>query len=80
MTMKTADGRTLFDESAIYKNWLLGYLTAVNVMRDDSVMPSIELDNEAIDLWMRNWCNAHPTSSMFDGARAFVAEEYSRQK
>jgi hypothetical protein len=66
--MTTDEGRNFFDESASFMNWLLGYLSAVNVMRGPG-KPMIQQDNAGIDLWIRNWWNAHPTQSMFDGAR-----------
>jgi hypothetical protein len=27
-----------------------------------------------MDLWMRNWCNQHPTHSVFQGAGVFINE------
>ncbi|MDG4853828.1 hypothetical protein EOA75_01320 [Mesorhizobium sp. M1A.F.Ca.IN.022.07.1.1] len=76
--LRMADGRKFFDESANFMNWVLGYLSAVNMMRAPG-KPSIELDNAAVDLWLRNWCDAHPTNSIFDGTLALVAEENKAQ-
>ncbi|MEI9404143.1 hypothetical protein [Mesorhizobium argentiipisi] len=77
--LRTADGRKFFDESANFMNWVLGYLSAVNMMRAPGKQ-SIQLDNAAVDLWLRNWCNAHPTNSIFDGTLALVAEQYNTQR
>jgi hypothetical protein len=32
------------------------------------------IDLAGMDLWMRDWCNKHPTQPIFEGAIAFIDE------
>jgi hypothetical protein len=50
--------------------WIQGFLTAWNIVSDDS--HQITVDYPRVDLWVRNWCQAHPADSMGWAVTAFV--------
>jgi hypothetical protein len=72
----TAKG-VLVSENKEYQEWLAGFISGINVMvatigkEEQQVRP---VDGAGLDLWMRNWCNKHPTNSVVEGAMAFVNE------
>jgi hypothetical protein len=50
-------------------------MTGVNVALAGELEQQIKgLDLAGMDLWMRNWCNQHPTKAVFDGANALISE------
>ena len=58
-----------------YQSWLMGFVSGINVERNDGAERQISnVDLPAVDLWMRNWCNRHPTKTVFEGALAFRRE------
>jgi hypothetical protein len=58
-----------------YQSWLMGFATGVNAEQAENQGQQIfKVDIAAIDLWMRNWCNRHPTQTVFEGALAFRTE------
>jgi hypothetical protein len=59
-------------ENEAMNEWALGVLTEVNVARDSG--HQIQNDNAAIELWLRNWCTKHPTSTLFDAVDGFAVE------
>ena len=70
----TGSGRFV-SENAVYVQWLTGFITGVNVALAGELEQQIKgLDLAGVDLWMRNWCNQHPTNMLFDGAVAFFNE------
>jgi hypothetical protein len=72
----TAKG-VLVSENKEYQEWLAGFISGINVMvatigkEEQQVRP---VDGAGLDLWMRNWCNKHPTNPVVEGAMAFVNE------
>jgi hypothetical protein len=68
---------TFVSENTDYQQWLMGFLTGFNFAHavDDKEQPIPKrIDLAGMDLWMRNWCNQHPTGSFVDGASAFLGE------
>jgi hypothetical protein len=71
-------------ENAEYQEWLLGYVSAFNATWSafSAAHPGEEwqidlfkrIDLAGMDLWMRNWCNQHPTQKVVDGALEFIHE------
>ena len=68
-------------ENTQYQQWLMGFLTGFNFNAfntapadDQGQQISGRIDLAGMDLWMRNWCNQHPTESVFHGAAAFINE------
>ena len=59
-------------EHGRYLEWLMGFVSGFNAAH------AVEhIDAAGMDLWMRNWCNQHPTQTVWDGAIAFINEMLS---
>ena len=74
MQIKQADGE-YFDAAFVQREWLAGFLTAMNVMWSEPAM-QITADAAAIDVWIRKWCEQHPDSALVHAAAAFVREQF----
>ena len=72
-TMNTADG-LFVNEHAQYQEWLMGFVTGFNSAHADLAQQIETIDLAGMDLWMRDWCNKHPTQPIFEGAIAFIDE------
>src|SRR5262245_28850325 len=61
-------------ENTQYQQWLMGFLTGFNagISTEGKQQISRKIDLAGIDLWMRNWCNQHPTKNVFQGMNAFI--------
>jgi hypothetical protein len=63
-------------EYAKYQGWLMGFVAGFNFnaaeVGEEHLVRGIDL--AGMDLWMRNWCNQHPTEKVFWGAVAFIRE------
>ena len=64
------------DEYTQYQQWLLGFVSGFNITHASEAeqQQQVRTDPSTMDLWMRNWCNQHPTESVFHGAVAFITE------
>lgn len=74
--MNTASG-TFVSEYARYQQWLQGFVSGYNAAHSsaDEQQKQVDgIDLAGMDLWMRNWCNKHPTKTVFAGAVAFIEE------
>lgn len=63
----TQDGRLFQDRSAIFLQWSLGFLTAVNVVRALEPPPrprQIEVDAAAVVVWLTKHCTDNPTDTI----------------
>jgi hypothetical protein len=69
--MNTAKG-VIVSENARYQEWLAGFVSGFNASHNGDQLTKI--DPAGMDLWMRNWCNKHPTEMVFDGAVTFINE------
>ncbi len=58
-----------------YQEWLMGFMSGFNrAHAGDEKQQVANIGIAGMDLWMRNWCNKHPTKLVFDGADAFIDE------
>jgi hypothetical protein len=74
--MNTAKG-VFVDEHAEYQEWLMGFVSGYNFAYSAAggvQQQVVEIDQAGADLWMRNWCNQHPTRTVSDAAMAFINE------
>jgi hypothetical protein len=73
--MNTARG-VYVSENERYLEWLAGFVSAFNAVNaaTGDLERQVQIDAAGMDLWMRNWCNQHPTDSVWDGAIAFIHE------
>ena len=72
--MHTRDG-LFVSENVEYQQWLSGFVSGFNDAHADDLGQQVSrIDLAGMDLWMRNWCNQHPTDKVFDGAEAFIHE------
>ena len=62
----------IFSENLVYQQWMYGFITAINLSRIEA--DQIRVDNAAVDLWMRNYCNKYPTDDFSRAAAMFVQE------
>jgi hypothetical protein len=51
-----------YDDHVRYMDWLNGFLTATNWFVLDE-RNQIQIDNAAIDVWIRKWCELNPTNT-----------------
>jgi hypothetical protein len=73
-TMNTATG-VFVSESERYQEWLLGFVSGFNYSHAGQLEQQVtKIDPAGMDLWMRNWCNQHPTQTVSDGAETFINE------
>jgi hypothetical protein len=72
-TMNTASG-ILVSENAQYQEWLMGFVSGFNSTHAGLAQQVTNFDLAGMDLWMRNWCNKHPTQTVFEGAYTFIDE------
>jgi hypothetical protein len=72
-TIATGDG-DFISENGEYQQWLLGYVSGFNAAHGAEREQQVtRIDIAGMDLWMRNWCNKHPTNSIAEGAVAFLS-------
>jgi hypothetical protein len=73
-TMPTGDG-DFISENVEYQQWLLGFVSGFNAAHGAEQEQQVtRIDGAGTDLWMRNWCNKHPTKTVSEGAVAFINE------
>jgi hypothetical protein len=78
--MNTASG-AFISENVSCQQWLLGFLSGFNSAHASDVEQQVKgIDLAGLDLWMRNWCNKHPTRLVFEGAEAFINEMRSNHR
>jgi hypothetical protein len=67
-------GGQFSDDHHLYMAWLGGFFSATNqwVLNAPN---GIQIDNAAIDVWIRKWCEQNPTKSLFEAASAFVWDQ-----
>jgi hypothetical protein len=77
--MHTGDG-DLVSENAEYMEWLLGFVTGFNSAHvEDEQQQVTRTEPAGVDLWMRNWCNKHPTQKVVEGIMAFIRSDAARR-
>jgi hypothetical protein len=71
--MNTGSG-VFVSEYRRYQEWLMGFVSGFNSAHSDDFEQQVKIDLAGMDLWMRNWCNQHPTKKVFQAASAFINE------
>ncbi|MCS3929283.1 hypothetical protein M2175_004314 [Bradyrhizobium elkanii] len=71
---KSQDGGRFYAELIRYHEWIMGFVTGYNSAYEENTDTQIRDDISALDLWMRKWCNDHPTKMFVEGAQAFRDE------
>ena len=69
----TTERRGKTDRSYEFAQWVLGYVTAVNIyvlQHDDDVTKGT--DNEDLLAWVDNYCGAHPLDKIEDAAEELL--------
>jgi hypothetical protein len=65
-------------EHTVHLEWLMGFVSGFNYRSGGDMEQQVtKIDSAGMDLWMRNWCNKHPTNSLFDGVQFFINEMLS---
>jgi len=62
------------DDHHRYIEWLRGFLTATDLLVMDGPN-QLKVDDAAIDVWIRKWCEQNPTKPLFQAAMAFVRDQ-----
>jgi hypothetical protein len=73
----------IVNEYAQYQEWLMGFVSGFNAHQTSDANQDVQvkgIDLAGMDLWMRNWCNKHPTQSVYQAAVAFINEMLSNRK
>jgi hypothetical protein len=63
-----------WDEHSRYMDWLSGFVGATNWFVLDE-RNQIQVDNAAIDVWIRKWCEQNPTEPLAYAASQFVWDQ-----
>jgi hypothetical protein len=71
--IRYADGTEFYDKAYMQSEWISGYLSAINALHQNP--KQIDIDTAAVDLWLRQWCNLHPASTMMQAIDAFIVEQ-----
>ncbi len=75
------DAREYASRTALYSEWLLGYISAFDSIHRATSLPGARdsasrlSDSTALAAWVRNWCSEHPLSKVSDAAWAFLTGE-----
>ncbi len=71
IAMLKRPGGDFFGESALYAEWIQGYISALNGLNSGGSR-QIALDWDETDRWIREWCGAHPASKLEEATGTFV--------
>ena len=76
------NGKKYFTEANAYTQWLVGFVNAANwinsaaIVSNDSgkrqKLKDMSVDVNGVALWVKNYCDANPTKTIFDGATAYI--------
>jgi hypothetical protein len=68
-------GGNFVSENAEYLQWMAGFVSGFNAGHLDEPEQQVPgSDGAGMDLFMRNWCNQHPTKMFLEGVAAFINE------
>jgi hypothetical protein len=76
---KNSSNEQYFGELIRFHEWMMGFVTGYNALYAEDFNSQIRTDLSAMDLWMRKWCNDHPTSYFFQATLAFRNEMVRKQ-
>jgi hypothetical protein len=62
----------------LHKQWILGYVTAVNygLQRDENIAPGLK--NAGLLAWVDDYCSKHPIEDITDAAATLIYELLTR--
>ena len=66
------EGKTYPTEANAYVQWIDGFITAINLVSRKPGTHQILVDSNGVALWIKNYCDAHPSEAIVDGVSAFV--------
>jgi hypothetical protein len=66
--------------SLMDEQWVLGFLSGIAVMGDESVDPLRRMDAEGVWAWVDNYCQAHPIETISSAAIEFFHIHPSDQR
>jgi hypothetical protein len=74
-SMLTVDykGERAFTAQTVFIGYAKGYITAYNLMQPTNDK-QVHMNNDVLDLSLRNYCNAHPADSFIDAVIAFAKD------
>jgi len=77
--MTLRDGRTYWSEAAQYLNWIDGYISGFNVFAVHDprrgTIHQVTIEQPALDAWVRNYCEAHRTSSVAEAVWSLIKSQ-----
>jgi hypothetical protein len=76
----TMDGKLYYTTANAYTQWILGFVTANNLTMGKPGRGQITIDTDGIVIWVKNYCEAHPTENIFFGVSAFIREHQPKVK
>jgi len=69
----TENGVKMFSEKYVMLEFVRGFLTALNMSASSS--HQVQTDLPALELWLKNYCTAHPTVRLVFAANLFYREQ-----
>jgi hypothetical protein len=68
------DGSKLYGELIRFREWMESFVSGYNAAYEANTDDQIRIDLSSPDLWLRNWCNGHPTKTVADAGQALRDE------
>jgi hypothetical protein len=68
------DGSKLYGELIRFREWMESFVSGYNAAYEANTDDQIRINLSSLDLWLRNWCNAHPTKSFAQAGQALRDE------
>jgi hypothetical protein len=76
------EGRNYFTEANAYTQWLVGFVSGVSWVDSAAIvskntgkrlkLKDMSVDVNGVALWVKNYCDANPAQTIFDGATAYI--------
>ena len=67
-------GRNFFDESMLLSQWIAGYVAGLNLIEKSTNNLQAKVQSVDIEVWLRNYCKAYPTTSVPQAVSRFYFE------
>ena len=65
-------------DNILYLEWALAFITAISVTHP-GIKDDVIKDSNSLDLWLRNWCTAHPTDQFEFAVLKFLRNETDKK-
>ncbi|MDO8359284.1 MAG: hypothetical protein Q7T08_04510 [Devosia sp.] len=72
----TYEGREFVDEMTRQLEWVAGFVSGANMENASIGANQARLDGPTLDLWLRNYCKAHPTHTLSTAAMNLLVEQH----